>query len=166
MTTKTEERKALEEMKKIVEGLGPESYIKTAFDGAWEVAESNIDYDFADSVKASREYLEDRAETFQKENLELKKKLENATKSSERMAAANSGLMDKVASLENECEELRDRLETAAKAAEKAEATAMELRDELAAKDQEADTKKDEKIKAQELEIMKLKARLFDLLCK
>ena len=55
MTTKDQERKALEKMKKIVEDLGPQSYIGTAFTGAWELAEQNIEWDAAYSVTNSIE---------------------------------------------------------------------------------------------------------------
>lgn len=59
MATKAEERKALEQIKKIIESLGPDSYIATAMDGMIEDAEENIENDFAMSWK-------DRAEEFKK----------------------------------------------------------------------------------------------------
>lgn len=55
MTSKEEERKALEQIKKIVSTLGPDSYIATAFEGCFEMAESNIDNDFACSMKQRAE---------------------------------------------------------------------------------------------------------------
>lgn len=36
MVTKEQERKALEQIKKIVDSLGADSYIATAFDGCFE----------------------------------------------------------------------------------------------------------------------------------
>ncbi len=45
MTTKEQERKALAEIQKIVDGLGNDSYVATALDGALDLAEKNIDYD-------------------------------------------------------------------------------------------------------------------------
>ena len=39
MTTKDQERKALAQIRKIVEGLGEESYIGIAFEGCFEIAE-------------------------------------------------------------------------------------------------------------------------------
>jgi chromosome segregation ATPase len=51
MATKAEERKALEQIRKIIEGLGPDSYIATAMDGMIEDAEENIQNDFAISMK-------------------------------------------------------------------------------------------------------------------
>lgn len=50
--TKQQERDTLEIIRKMVEELGPQSYIATAFDGCFEDAESNIDNDFGDSMKA------------------------------------------------------------------------------------------------------------------
>lgn len=55
MTSKEEERKALEQIKKIVSTLGPDSYIATAFEGCFDIAESNIDNDFACSMKQRAE---------------------------------------------------------------------------------------------------------------
>ena len=52
MTTKKQEREALEQIKKIVSELGDGSYIGTALDGCLEDAETNIEYDYAESMKA------------------------------------------------------------------------------------------------------------------
>lgn len=43
--TKQQERAALEKIRKIVEELGPDSYIATAFDGCFKDAEANIEND-------------------------------------------------------------------------------------------------------------------------
>ena len=51
MTTKEQERKALAQIKKIVESLGEDSYIGTAFEGCFEDAETNIENDWALSMK-------------------------------------------------------------------------------------------------------------------
>lgn len=51
ISTKEQERKALEKIKAIVEGLGENSYVATAFAGCFEIAEQNIEYDFADSLQ-------------------------------------------------------------------------------------------------------------------
>ena len=53
--TKDQERKALEQIRKIVEGLGEDSYIGTAFEGCFEIAEDNIENDFANSMKEQRD---------------------------------------------------------------------------------------------------------------
>lgn len=49
--TKEQEREALEKIKALVAELGPQSYLATAFDGAFEDAETNIENDFGDSYK-------------------------------------------------------------------------------------------------------------------
>ncbi len=54
-TTKEQERKALEKIKEIVANLGENSYIATAFEGCFEIAEENIEYDFAGSIKKDLE---------------------------------------------------------------------------------------------------------------
>ena len=51
MATKEQERKALARIRKIVAELGEDSYIATAFDGAWELAEENIENDFGNSMR-------------------------------------------------------------------------------------------------------------------
>ncbi|MCX4355883.1 MAG: hypothetical protein OSJ43_06615 [Oscillospiraceae bacterium] len=56
MTTKEQERKALEKIQKIVADLGENSYIGTALDGALNLAEENIDCDAAFSA---RYYIEE-----------------------------------------------------------------------------------------------------------
>lgn len=49
--TKQQERAALEKIREIVEELGPDSYIATAFDGCFKDAEANIENDWALSMK-------------------------------------------------------------------------------------------------------------------
>ena len=51
MTTKEQERKALAQIRKKVEGLGTDSYIAKAFEGCFEIAEENIKNDYACSMK-------------------------------------------------------------------------------------------------------------------
>lgn len=55
IATKDQERKALEKIKKIVNDLGEESYLSTAFDGCFEIAKENIENDFARNFKKEKE---------------------------------------------------------------------------------------------------------------
>ncbi|MCC8014061.1 MAG: hypothetical protein LIO87_02615 [Eubacterium sp.] len=71
MITKADELKALEKIKKIVETLGNDSYIATAFEGCFEVAEENIRNDFGCSLKQ-------RAEAAEKELEKTKRELNEA----------------------------------------------------------------------------------------
>lgn len=66
--TKEQEREALAKIKAIVEALGQDSYIATAFDGCFEIAEENIENDFACSMKQ-------RVEATVVENAKLKEKI-------------------------------------------------------------------------------------------
>ena len=50
MTTKDQERQAIEKIRKIVEGLGENSYVGFAMDGILELAEDNIREDTAYSI--------------------------------------------------------------------------------------------------------------------
>lgn len=54
MTTKEQERQAIEKIRKIVEGLGENSYVGFAMEGVLELAEDNIREDTAYSMKKKR----------------------------------------------------------------------------------------------------------------
>ena len=71
MTTKEQERKALAQIRKIVEGLGETSYLATAFAGCFEDAEDNIENDFAFSWKDRAETAGRKIDELNKENRKL-----------------------------------------------------------------------------------------------
>lgn len=58
--TKDQERETLEKIKAMVAELGPQSYLATAFEGTFEDAETNIENDFAFSMKARVESAEEK----------------------------------------------------------------------------------------------------------
>lgn len=64
MSTKEQELKALEKIRKIVEELGEGSYIGAAFEGCFEIAEDNIGNDFACSMKQRWESAEKEVDHF------------------------------------------------------------------------------------------------------
>lgn len=83
MTTKEQERKALEQIKKIVAGLGENSYVATALEGCFEIAEENIEYDMACSMKQryeaavkNEEYFHNIANEEAREVEKLEEKIE------------------------------------------------------------------------------------------
>lgn len=76
--TKEQERKALEKIRKIVEELGEDSYIGTAFEGCFEVAEENIENDFACSMKQRAESAEKAMHMAHGKVTELKARLKEA----------------------------------------------------------------------------------------
>ena len=137
MATKAEERKALEEIRRIVEGLGNDSYLAMAFDGCFEMVESNIENDFANNPKTSIE--------------KLKKDL--------RAANAKIKNADEAYEIVLKREQAEKKELDLAKATLKAEA-------DRATKGWNSFLEMKRKVKALELENMKLKARLYDLMVK
>lgn len=60
--SKEQERKALNQIRAIVESLGENSYVGTALEGCLDDAESNIENDFADSPYGRWQYAEKKLE--------------------------------------------------------------------------------------------------------
>lgn len=85
MTTKEQERQAIQKIKKIVEGMGENSYLATAMEGVLETAEENIEYDAAFSLKGRAEVAEKEASALKKENEELRKALKEAEERAARL---------------------------------------------------------------------------------
>lgn len=111
MTTKEQELKALAQIRKIVEGLGEDSYVGTAFEGCFEVAEENIKNDFACSMKQEVEMkqrqienLSSRLEASRNEQEALKRKLQAAEASlkiaKENYKTENAALMSQIEDME------------------------------------------------------------------
>ena len=73
--TKQQERDTLAAIRKMVEELGPQSYLATAFQGCFEDAEQNIENDFGDSMKGRAESAERKAESLESQVKELQEKL-------------------------------------------------------------------------------------------
>ena len=80
MTTKEQERKSLAQIKKIVEGLGANSYIGMAFEGCFEIAEENIENDFGCSMKQRAKAAEEMATKLELDNRDLRLAVEKAKK--------------------------------------------------------------------------------------
>lgn len=76
MTTKEQERQAIEKIRKIVEGLGENSYVGFAMEGVLELAEDNIREGTAYSMKKNAEIAWEREDKAEKENKDLKKTVE------------------------------------------------------------------------------------------
>ena len=108
MVTKEQERKALEQIKKIVDSLGADSYIATAFDGCFEDARENIENDFALCMKDRYETERKRAKDLQEEVDRLKADLRKEKECGEELG------LDR----ESELVSLRDDAECRAEVAE------------------------------------------------
>ena len=77
--TKDDERKALEQIKKIISDLGSDSYIGAAIDNTvLELAEDNINNDFLISTTSRIESAAREADTLRQELGEAKAKLETS----------------------------------------------------------------------------------------
>ena len=76
VSTKEQELKALETIKEILDNLGENSYVATAFEGCAEIAKENIEYDFATSMKDKYETAVAKADTLQNSNAELKEEID------------------------------------------------------------------------------------------
>lgn len=68
---KAQEWETLEKVKTMIAELGPNSYLKTAFSGCYEVAEENIDMDAAFSLKGRAELAEGQVKDLRNEIKDL-----------------------------------------------------------------------------------------------
>lgn len=142
MTTKEQERKALDQIRKIVEGLGENSYIGMAFEGCFEDAEENIENDWGCSMNGRWQDAEQKVEHLQAEMEELKNE-RDALKMINSKNNAELGLAKET--IQQEANRANEWCEAYNRAVEQ--------------------THKDEaRIEALELENMKLKAKLYDLM--
>ena len=153
MTTKEQERKVLAQIRKLVDGLGENSYIGMAFAGCFECAEENIENDFALSMK-------DRAETADRNLNALSKKyaedMARMRACKEHLEKSRDEAQEKAASNFQEAIKYAERakqLEAAVEQQKQDQLKAVKAIDDLG-----------EQLKQKDLEIIKLKARLFDLM--
>lgn len=87
MTTKQEEREALDMIRKILGNLDSDGYLNTAFEGVLEIAQSNIENDFACSLMQRVESLEEQLDNERALRKEYFGKLCAAEKNAETAAA-------------------------------------------------------------------------------
>ena len=149
--TKDQEREALEKIKAILDTLGLDSYVGTAFEGCLEIAEENIENDFAFSMKQRVEAAVVENSRLKERVKELEDKLAESEKDYEAAhAAAHLGADEKDAEiqrLKTQVQELSEKLASAEEALEDAneEAGSAEARSGEA-----------------QAEIVRLKAKLYD----
>lgn len=150
MVTKNDERKALEKIKKIVEELGTDSYIAVAFEGCFDIAEENINNDFACSME----------QKYNNEHEQVVLLLKNI-----------SEYHDKFVDIDKKVTALEKEIETKDQMLEQERSFKREVKKELASADREVETLRDivehlnEVVEAQDKKIMELKARLYDYIC-
>ena len=144
MTTKEQERAALAKIRKIVDGLGKGSYIGIAFEGCFQDAEENIEYDFGCSMKQRYEATEAKLD-------EAEDQLTAAHVIRENLEKTNKALQDRIEALIEHAKGVGNLMENATDDLNK---TKIELYDIK------------EKYETAQNEIMKLKAKLYDLMMK
>ena len=86
MTTKEQERKALEQIKKILATLDPVGWVNIAFEGCVQDAEENIENDFALSMNGRWQHSEQEVEALKANLSEAKEQAEAATMRADRYA--------------------------------------------------------------------------------
>ena len=117
MTTKEQERKALEQIRKIVASLGEDSYVATAFEGCFEIAEQNIDNDWACSMK-------DRAESAVKAMLKQHDKIAD-------LKAQIKGLQEENSKIKSELELAKTTIKQEAERANRAQGETLNERKDV-----------------------------------
>lgn len=88
VASKEQELKALAQIRRIVKGLGPNSYIGTAMAGVWDIAEQNIDFDAAISFPESIDQLCEELAAAKKERDGYKGNVEELEAENKRLADA------------------------------------------------------------------------------
>lgn len=155
IATKDQERKALAQIKKIVDDLGENSYIAIAFEGVWELAEENIESDFGNScawyIKKAAD-LDDLLKNEIDSSNEKERRLRNLVKETEAMLeAANDAAKKERDTFAKKKAQLSDELEYA-----------LGERDKYIERCHIAESC----LEKAEYEIIRLKAKLFDLMFK
>lgn len=131
LATKQQERDTLAAIRQMVEELGPQSYLSTAFQGCFEIAEQNIEYDFGDSMKGRVEVAERKSESLEAQVKELEEKLRQEIADKQRARDEAQAVIKKLEARSLSDEDL-DRIITilgdrAKEAEELAEKTAAEI---------------------------------------
>lgn len=149
--TKDQEREALEKIKAILDTLGPDSYVGTAFEGCIEDAEENIENDWACSMKGRVDDLDQENTKLRAKVKILEDKLAESEKDYEAAHEAAHLVADEkdaeIQRLKTQVQELSEKLASAEEALEDAneEAGSAEARSGEA-----------------QAEIVRLKAKLYD----
>ena len=137
-----QERKALEQIRKIVAGLGENSYVATAFEGCFEDAEENIENDFALSMNGRWQDAEQKIEQYKAVRDEL--------------VEENKQLATEVREANEDAEYWHERYNNMSKR--------FDELGEINTKNWNNFREQEDRVEALEAEIIKLKAKLYDLM--
>lgn len=142
MTTKEQERKALEKIRKIVLELGEDSYVGTAFTGVFSIAEQNIEYDAAFSLAEEVETARQSEKAAKAALEDMKAQVRQATQEQEKATQETAYYKSIVGGYRDHADEVSSQL-----------ATANDLNREMS-----------KAYETLELDNMKLKAKLYDMM--
>ena len=139
--TKQQERDTLEKIRKMVEQLGPDSYLATTFEGCFDLAAENIDNDWACSMA-------DRARNAERHVAELEDKLSESVKDYEAAHAAAPAVAE-TAKLKDQLKQIQETARWNGQRCDEEATAAGEAQ---------------RRAEAAEAEVIQLKAKLYDLL--
>ena len=151
MTSKEQERKALEQIRKIIEGLGENSYVGKAFEGCFEFAEDNINNDFWMSMKERKEAAESAEDKLRLKVGEKIEQIKSLEMKVEALQNVNAKKEDTILAYSKEAEKMVERINGLKE-------SAIKHWNDLQAAKAKLDEKEDE--------IIRLKAKLYDLMAK
>lgn len=145
--SKQQERDTLAAIMQMVEELGPDSYLKTAFAGCFEIAEWNIENDGADSLKERLELAEEKIAQGEAERQQTKRDHEAAFNQNRQSEAENEALKAELSLAKNQLSGKDELIKNAIIERDDAQGSAQEA---------EADRQLAEET------VTQLKARLYD----
>lgn len=147
MTTKNDERNALAEIRRIVDSLGPDSYIGMAFEGCWEIASDNIENDFACSMKERWESAREDAAHYHHACVDLTARVDELNRALDGAEEENAALRSEIGSASEERGTLHEENSILRRSLDETEFSSRE---------------KDAEIESLREEIVRLKAKLYD----
>lgn len=131
MATKRNERETLEVIRQMVADLGPDSYLATAFEGCFEDAEQNIEYDWGCSQKRLADAAAEKVTELEARVKELEGKLTQEIAEKQQARDEAQEVIKKLEARtlsEDDLEDIRQLLDDrATEADEKAEKAAAEI---------------------------------------
>lgn len=114
ITTKQEERAALQKIREILENLEPESYVRMAITPrVLEMAADNIEFDFGNSPDDAIEYWQKTANEYGEELFATKEELQKKTGAFDSMAKHANKCEMEIVELKAEIEDLRYKKDSA-----------------------------------------------------
>lgn len=97
--TKQQERDTLDAIRRMIAELGKNSYLASAFDGCFEIAEQNIEYDEGGSMKERAEKAEQEFDAAKAALAEAESKLDSLADENNQLRAGQDALKEQIAGM-------------------------------------------------------------------